>query len=306
MNVLITGAGGFLGRHLAHYYAHQGHDVVGCGRGSWPEGDYTQWGLQAWYAGAVTLELLQNIPIVPDLIVHCAGGASVMRSVQYPFVDFRDTVDGSAAVLEYARIHCPAARIIYPSSPAVQGVHDNSPILTIDANKPVSPYGFHKMMAENLCTSYRLGFGLDITIIRFFSVYGEGLRKQLLWDASLKMTSGGQIAEFWGDGYETRDWIHVSDAVALVATVARTNSCDLPMVLNCGGGEAFTTHDVLSKLRSCLGVTTEISFNGVVRAGDPRYYWADISAALALGWRPCISLEQGLQEYANWFGARDD
>lgn len=306
MNVLITGASGFLGRHLARHYAQQGHSVVGCGRGSWSADECAAWGVTEWHAGALTLELLQGVRRVPDLIVHCAGGASVIRSVQDPLGDFRDTVVGSAAVLEYARLHCSGARIIYPSSPAVQGAHDNSPISTGAPKNPVSPYGFHKMMAEGLCDSYRLNFGLAITIIRFFSVYGAGLRKQLLWDASLKLTSGAARAEFWGDGQETRDWVHVSDAVALVDSVASADCEEVPPVLNCGSGKPRTTQEVLSLLRDCLAVDTGIFFNGAMRVGDPRYYWAEIEAARSLGWRPRVSLEQGLQEYANWFGGRDD
>lgn len=306
MNVLITGASGFLGRHLARHYAQNGHAVTGCGRGGWTANECARWGVAEWHAGSLTLALLGGIRPVPDLIVHCAGGASVIRSVQAPHGDFEDTVVGSAALLEHARLHWPAARIIYPSSPAVQGAHDNSPISTRAAKNPVSPYGFHKMMAEDLCDSYRLNFGLAITIIRFFSVYGAGLRKQLLWDASLKLTAGAPSAEFWGDGQETRDWVHVSDAVALVAAVADADHRALPAVMNCGSGEPRTTGDVLARLRDALGVDTEIVFNGTVRAGDPRYYWAEIDAARGLGWRPRVSLDQGLREYADWFGARHD
>ena len=165
MIVLVTGANGFLGRHLAKHFAAAGHTVIGLGRGQWPEAEYRAWGIAQWHHGGVCLELLRRVDATPDLIVHCAGGGSVIRSVREPHADFTDTVQGTADVLEYARLHAPRARIVYPSSPAVQGVHDNSPILTTDPHCPVSPYGFHKMMAESLCDSYRMTYGLDLSLI---------------------------------------------------------------------------------------------------------------------------------------------
>lgn len=300
MIVLVTGANGFLGRHLAKRFAADGHTVIGLGRGNWPEAEYRAWGLAEWYQGGVCLALLGRIDVTPDLIVHCAGGGSVIRSVREPHADFTDTVQGTADVLEYARLHAPQARIIYPSSPAVQGVHDESPIRTTDPHRPVSPYGFHKMMAESLCDSYRMTYGLDISIIRFFSIYGAGLCKQLLWDACHKLSKGGQ-AEFWGDGGETRDWVHVEDAVALVVCAAAAAREELPVLMNCGNGISHTTREVLCNLRDCLGVGTEVCFNGITREGDPRYYLADISEAERLGWRPEMPMEAGMRSYVEWF-----
>lgn len=306
MIIFVTGVYGFLGRHVAKRFADAGWQVIGFGRGAWQHDEYRSWGISVWHEGDISLSLLSNTALVPDVIAHCAGGGSVANSVSKPYQDFLQTVDGTAAVLEFARLHAPEAHLIYPSSPAVQGVHDESAIRTTDPRAPVSPYGFHKKMAEDMCTSYRHAYGSFTTVIRFFSVYGAGLRKQLLWDACKKIAAADDVAVFWGTGNETRDWVHVSDAANLVFMLASVSREVLPSVLNCGSGVPHTIAEILKSLSDLAGSKARIAFNGAARAGDPKYYLADITDALHLGWRPLVSLEDGLREYVDWFWSVND
>ena len=154
-------------------------------------------------------------------------------------------------------------------------------------------------MAERLCGLYRKNFSLKISIIRFFSIYGEGLRKQLLWDASNKLCSKEGKAEFWGDGKDIRDWIHVTDACSLIFKVAAMDEM-LP-VLNGGSGTGHPVSEILQQLKNHLGSNQEIHFKGEQKAGDPSYYVADLSEAQSLGWKPEVSLDDGLSRYAKWF-----
>ena len=97
---------------------------------------------------------------------------------------------------------------------------------------------------------------------------------------------------------ETRDWIHVDDAAALMAAMSAIE--EPYAVVNGASGKRVTVADVLEQLRAALGVEVTVRFNGVVKPGDPRYYHADVSRALALGWRPSVNLRDGLANYVDW------
>ena len=110
---------------------------------------------------------------------------------------------------------------------------------------PLSPYGLHKCLAEDLCRFYAAYWKLPIAVIRFFSLYGEGLRKQLLWDACKKLHGDAFIFE--GTGNEERDWLHVEDAVRLIA-LAGEHASSLCPIVNGGSGAARSVRSVLEAL----------------------------------------------------------
>lgn len=298
--ILVTGTKGFLGRYTAKHFKSIGYKVIGIGHGVWTETERQDWGVDVWIQSSICLEVLRTIDEKLDLIVHCGGSGSVGFSMQNPMQDFQKTVDGTLEVLEYVRLFQPQAKIIYPSSPAVQGVHDDSPIKEGDESLPVSVYGVHKKMAEELCISYSKNFDLKVSIIRFFSIYGEGLRKQLLWDACNKITQAADgKSEFWGIGDETRDWIYIIDAVRLIEKVASYS--DMPKVINGGTGHKFTIEKTISFLHKELGSESRIVFNGQTREGDPKFFWADTYLNRLIGWQPQTTFEEGVRKYIKWF-----
>ncbi|GAA0670515.1 NAD-dependent epimerase/dehydratase family protein [Rheinheimera tangshanensis] len=298
-NLLVTGGYGFLGRNVARYFSDLGYTVYGVGHGNWTSEEYREYGFSIWKGDDITVESITSLNVCFDVIIHCGGSGSVAYSITNPYQDFGKTVSGTAAVLEYIRLYNPDAKLIYPSSPAVHGEHCDSPIKEDDGIRPASPYGEFKYMAEHLCHTYSNNFSVNIVILRLFSVYGEGLTKQLLWDASNKIV-GAQQAVFWGCGYETRDWIHVDDAIRLMHKVADSELAS-GAVVNAGSGKSTTIKAVLDLLARELDYSGEIEFNQIVRAGDPLYYWADITKALDIGWSPKVELEDGIKRYAKWF-----
>lgn len=296
--VLITGAAGFLGRHVSKAFKESGALTCGIGHGDLGREELKSWGLDEWFQADVTLGNLVATGREFDVIVHCAGSGSVSFSLQEPMADFQRTVESTLAVLEFMRLKNPEAHLIYPSSPAVQGDGDGKPLRETDPCKPVSPYGVHKKISEDLCRSYEASFGLQSTVVRFFSIYGEGLKKQLLWDAANKLLQNGREACFWGTGDEVRDWIHVEDAASLALFLSGASCC--PSLVNGGSGRPHTISEILLLLRRFLGVSSSISFNNRTRKGDPRYYCADTSLLNSLSWEPFVSLEDGLFRYAEW------
>ena len=297
--VLITGGYGFLGRAAALNFKSCGCRVIGLGNGRWDELEANLHGFDGWLDATVSMSSLVALGECFDVIVHCAGNGSVGYSLSNPLQDFKKTVDGTAELLEYVRLNNPNAHVIYPSSAGVYGAKPDQPILETDELNPISPYGDNKRIAEELCASYARAYGLKISVIRFFSIYGPGLTKQLLWDASNKLWAAREEVVFWGTGEETRDWIHVDDAIELIRTVSE---CSEPVgFINGAGGNRVTVRTVLEMLRDELGKDLTISFNNTVRAGDPRFYHADVSAALSLGWQARVSLHDGVRQYVSWY-----
>jgi UDP-glucose 4-epimerase len=297
---LVTGGFGFLGRATARRFRSAGYDVIGIGNGRWTQEEYEQQGFSSWLSAPVTTAALMTLDAAFDVIVHCAGNGSVGYSQNHPRQDFAKTVESSAELLEYMRLRNASARLIYPSSAGVYGAREDAPIRESDPTNPVSTYGYHKRMVEQLCEHHSRMYGFQVDVARFFSIYGAGLTKQLLWDASVRMCSTEGDAEFWGTGAETRDWIHVDDATNLLLALASSPPAGIRIV-NGGGGRRVTVQQALELLRAELNVKANIVFNGRSRPGDPQFYLADTARLRQLGIEPGVGLEVGLAEYARWF-----
>ena len=296
---LVTGAHGFLGRHYATYLHSLGYQVHGIGHGHWQQGEAKHWGLASWTPSDLTLDALQKLASLnPMIIAHCAGGSSVGLAESDPASDYQRTVVATEQVLEGARLKWPGARIIFPSSGAVYGDVKKQPIVEGEITKPVSIYGKHKLASEKQCQIYATKHGLYITIIRLFSVYGEGLQKQLLWDACSKISKG--MYEFYGTGSESRDWLHISDAISLMHVSTQFASQECPVV-NAGTGEYITNSEILEILCKKFGATGHPRFNGMSRKGDPQQFTADTTLARSWKWAPLVEVEDGIERYVRWF-----
>jgi UDP-glucose 4-epimerase len=296
--ILVTGANGFIGRHVCRAAALQGDRVFGIGLGDWTDGPWREWGLSAWRDVVLTVESLVALSIEPDVVIHCAGSASVGLSLENPLQDFRSTVGTTIEVLEYLRTCAPAAALVYPSSGAVYGRATTLPIGEDSPLAPISPYGVHKRIAEDLCRSYGQSFGIRVAILRIFSAYGAGLRKQLLWDACGKSIRGD--SRFDGSGRETRDWIHVEDVARLLLLAAEHADMSAPTV-NCATGQGVAVESILGVLFEALGTSLRPEFTGIVRMGDPDRVAGDPSRAAQWGWAPEKAWQDGVREYARWF-----
>lgn len=295
--VLVTGAKGFVGRYVAKEYSGSFH-VIGLGHGEWSEQEYAQWGVDRWCCADVTMESLCQCAKNVDVIVHCAGSGSVGFSMSNPMSDFERTVWTTHYILEYIRQYSPNTKLIYPSSAAVYGNCKQMPIKENAAMQPISPYGVHKKIVEDLCKMYSSLYGIKIVVMRLFSVYGNGLRKQLLWDACNKIANNTDI--FWGTGQESRDFVHVTD-VARAMLLAHEHTEAGFEIVNLASGTATNIQRLLMEVFREYGTRLLPRFGGEVNEGNPVHYWADISRLKKWGWKPEKSLSCGIRDYVRWY-----
>lgn len=184
---LVTGGFGFIGRNIALQASSLGASVIGLGNGLWTKEESSSWGFKDWKTCEITLSNLILYGGKPDVIIHCASGSSVSYSIKQPYVDFERSVNSLLNVLEFIRLHSPNTRLVLTSSASVYGISTNFPITIYEALKPLSAYGVYKKIAEELCIMYSNEFKIKSSIVRLFSVYGSGLKKQLLWMLAIKL-----------------------------------------------------------------------------------------------------------------------
>jgi UDP-glucose 4-epimerase len=302
----ITGAAGFIGRHLARHLTDAGLRVAGLDLvGTMPEGMGER--LTGWRQGAVSLETLSGLAAdtgMPDMLYHLAGGSSVGASLADPYGDFSATVGSTGLLLKWLHSYSPKTRLVIVSSAAVYGNIHASVIGEDDVTSPYSPYGAHKFAMEVVCRGWAGSFGLRVVTARLFSVYGPGLTKQLLWDLSGKLCSNEPVVMLGGTGDELRDWTHVEDVVRALDVVASLASPEMPVV-NVGTGKAFSVRTIAECLARAHGRDPEcLRFSGESRAGDPLSLVAAPGRLQGLGFDWRETLEDGIAQYASWYKLR--
>jgi UDP-glucose 4-epimerase len=308
MSTWITGANGFIGRHLVRELADAGGVVHGVGHGALDPGGARALGLQSWINGevdAANLNALAAAHGLPSRVIHLAGGSSVGLSIERPFEDFSRTVASTARLLEWLRSSAPECLLVVASSAAVYGADHSGPIPEDAALTPMSPYGEHKLMMERLCASYARSYGIRSAIVRLFSVYGPHLRKQLLWDICSRLNAGGPVLTLGGTGAEIRDWTDVRDVARLLAQVAANAQQESFRLVNGGSGRGASVAEIAQSLIGHFGGHRELRFSGTARPGDPASLLADDRRLreMRFDWR--IPLVRGLADYVDWFKGRN-
>ncbi len=237
----------------------------------------------------------------PEVVVNCSGAASVPLSFEDPARDFRLNTLRVHEILEAIRISLPSARFVHLSSAAVYGNPKTLPVREEASPAPVSPYGWHKFYAEQICREYALLFNLQSISLRIFSCYGPRLRKQLFWDSYQKALKS-KTPQFFGSGEEARDFIYVDDLARAIQLVIEKADFD-GRAINAASGTMTTIREAVETLLRHLGDQYEANFTGQVRRGDPDRWVADISYLERLGFSPAFDVKMGLERTAEWLNA---
>jgi UDP-glucose 4-epimerase len=300
---LITGARGAIGRHVVALARARRHRVVGVGHGAWT-GDAELPPIDYWINGGIdadNLSVLARAVGPPDTIVHLAGGSLVGASIAYPGEDFRRTVVSAQQLLEWSRANAPASRLVMASSAAVYGNGHARPIPETAAFSPASPYGTHKAMVEMMAEAYARQYGMAIATVRLFSVYGPGLRKQLIWELASRLLGGERGILLGGTGHERRDFVYIADAAAMLLDASDRAEASAP-VFNGGTGRAISIEEIGEMFASRFEGAT-LGFSGESRPGDPKILVGDPAWASAAGLVATTALESGLGQTLDWIAA---
>ena len=296
MNIIIVGSQGFIGTYLCDHFLKAGHTVHGADVLEIPVN------LKYHYVKVSRLsaqwEDLLKLSVF-DVCINAAGSGNVAYSVDNPVIDFEANTLDVLRILDAIRKYMPNCKYIHISSAAVYGNPDILPIKELDALQPISPYGFHKMMSEILCKEYQQLYRLNIAIIRPFSIYGIGLRKQLLWDICNKLSNNTAVTLF-GDGNETRDFIHITDFVLLVEKIIEKSNFN-GEIYNAASGKQITIKEIAVIFEKSFGDDKSISFNDIVKPGDPLNWQADITKIEALNYKPTANFNDAVNGYIAWF-----
>jgi UDP-glucuronate 4-epimerase len=312
MNFLVTGGAGFIGSHVCERLLRDGHGV-------WAFDDlnpfydpqFKQRNLREIQSLAKPFEFVHGdicdaralgeifSSVKFDQVIHLAARAGVRPSLEQPALYQRVNVEGTVNVLEAAR-KSGVKKIIIASSSSVYGLNSKVPFSESDpVVSAISPYAASKLACEDLGHVYHHIYKMDVTMLRFFTVYGPRQRPDLAIYKFAKLISAGKPIPVFGDGSAARDYTFVSDTVdGVIAATKKEFSFE---IFNLGESETISLSRMIELLESALGKKAIIN-RQPLQAGDVPITFADISKARKkLGYNPQMKFENGIKLFAEWF-----
>ena len=235
-----------------------------------------------------------------DVCINASGSANVGISIKNPLYDAQLNTINVYKMLDAIRKTQERCKFIQISSAAVYGNPIKLPVKEEDRLNPISPYGYNKKCAEEICKMYHSIYNIDIYIVRPFSIYGVGQKKMLLWDLVCKFVKDDTVL-LSGTGDETRDYIHVNDFIqGMNILISEEKSLCEYKAYNIANGKQIKIKKLAELVKKSICSNKEIIFTKNNRAGDPLYWEADISRIRELGYVQDVPVEKGINEYVNW------
>lgn len=301
MKILITGGLGFQGAHLTKHFLDLGHDVTVLNTLS----DHSLNHVKifdkepkiVW--GSVTdKELINKTVREHDVIFHLAAHINVDESIKNPQVFCDVNINGTMNVLEAVKNF--GSRLVYASTCEVYGVSPTRErIREEDELRPHSPYAASKAAADRICYSYFKSYGVDVTIVRPFNIYGEGQKEGqygALIPILVKRALKGENLQVFGSGSQTRDYMYISDLVKAYDFVFNSKNTS-GEVFNFGTGIETSVKDIAEYIAKKMGVSVEYTQS---RPGEVSRFCADVTKAQSMGYMYQVKIWEGIDKYIDW------
>ncbi|MBU1218508.1 SDR family NAD(P)-dependent oxidoreductase [Myxococcota bacterium] len=310
-NVLLTGCAGFIGANTARMLLKQGIKVTGIDNLN----DYYDVALKQYrlsilseYPGFQFIKgdiedskLIDNTLKYnrPDAIINLAARAGVRASTENPYIYFSTNVTGTLNILTAMKDH-GINKLVHASTSSVYSSHLPPFREDMNTSKPWSPYAASKLASEVLCHTWHHLYGFDVTIVRYFTVYGPAPRPDMSIFRFIRWIKNGQELMLTGDGTQSRDFTYVDDISR--GTIAACNSPGTYRIINLGGGNEPTPMNyVIEIIEDLLGKKANVR-HIPTPPEDVVSTRADISQAKQiLNWESTVGIEDGLKRTVEWY-----
>jgi UDP-glucuronate 4-epimerase len=311
MRFLVTGGAGFIGSHLSERLIQDGHEVVNLDNFNDYYDPQIKRGNVRNALGHAGYRLIEGEILDPDLIerifaehrfdavVHLAARAGVRPSIRQPMLYQQVNVEGTMRLLEAAvRHHVP--KFVMASSSSVYGNNTKVPFSEDDpVDRPVSPYAATKKACELIGYTYHHLYGIAVTALRFFTVYGPRQRPDMAIHQFTRRIHDGEPISVFGDGTSRRDYTYITDIID--GLVAAIENCRGYHVYNLGESATIELRPLIALIESALDKKAEINWMPE-QPGDVRVTFADITRAKEeLGYNPRFPVEAGIRRFVDWF-----
>jgi UDP-glucose 4-epimerase len=306
-SILVTGGAGFIGSHLSEGLLKQGARVTVLdnfddfypGKEANIEGLLGNNRFRLVRGSILDTDLLQSLIKGSDAVVHLAGQAGIRYCNENPFKANSVNATGTLNVVVLCQ-RSGVKKIVYASSSSVFGDPVRIPMDESHPTDPNSGYGASKLAGEKYCMTYAKAYGLDMTCLRYFSVYGPRGRPDQVLYSFAKRAAAGEPPIIYGDGSYSRDFTYVSD-VSSATILSLYHDSPGGKVLNIGYGQDFRMIDVAKKIMSHYGMESQPKFVEQYEGDFSRTLCDNELARRTLRWKPEIGFDKGLALFLRWF-----
>lgn len=315
---LITGVAGFIAARVAEFLLQEGHSIVGIDNLN----DAYDVRMKEYRLGRLQgqpgfrfhqLDISRREAMVElfapsaaesrprfDGVINLAARAGVRQSVENPWVYVDTNLTGTLNLLELCRRY-EVPKFILASTSSVYG--RDAPLPTpedAESDRPLQPYAASKKSAEVMCHAYHYLYGLDVTILRYFTVYGPAGRPDMIMFRLAQWIEENRTVKINGDGEQSRGFTYIDDIAGGTILGLRPLGYQ---VLNLGGHETITINALIRLFESIIGKSAVIE-RRPLHPADMQANWANVEkAGRILGWEPRVSLQQGIRNLIQWYQA---
>ena len=306
--ILVTGTAGFIGSKVSEMLLKEGYNVVGIDNlNDYYDARLKQWRLDNLKKNnnfkfyKIDIENFDDLNAIfqensPEAIINLAARAGVRYSLENPFIYLSTNAGGTLNLLELCKEY-NVAKFILASTSSLYAGQEIPFKEELPVNTPISPYAASKKSAEAIAYTYHYLYGIDVTILRYFTVYGPGGRPDMSPFRFIKWIMEGSPLEVFGDGSQQRDFTYIDDIARGTIKALKPLGYE---IINLGNNNPDKLSIAIKLIEKYVGKKARFEYREFHKA-DMKVTWADISKARKLlNWQPQVSLEEGIKKTVEW------